>query len=328
MKNVIKSYLPFLLWLLVAACSLTPQYVRAGDMLAQRTYRIGYLAGGAGPTFDAFREGLRDAGYVEGRDVVIETRFSEGRAERFPALIAELIERKVDLLVAGSPPGVIAAIKADTSIPIVTAGFGDPAAMARTLGRPASHITGTTLPVKGIAGRWIEMLAQACPDIARVAVLTNPANPSRDTWLADLRQAAVPAGIKLDIHDVGDREALGKALAAIASGGAGGLIVTGDPVFLIERARIVTFAREGKLPAAYFSKLFADDGGLLSYGPSLEDSYRKAPRYVDRILKGAKPADLPMEPATVELVVNLRAAKQIGVAIPDAIVRRADKVIE
>jgi len=317
MRSVLKSYIPFFIWLLLATFAF-----------AQPPHRIGYVAGGPGPTFDAFREGLREAGYVEGRDIVIETRFSEGRADRFPALIGELLERKVDLLVAGSPPGAIAAIKTDTTTPIVIAGVGDPAGIAKRLGRPAAHITGTTLPIKGIANRWLEILRETRPDATHVAVLTNPANPSRAIWMSDLEESARAAGVKLEVHDVGDKYALAKALAAISAGGARALIVTGDPVFVFDRAQIVAFAQECGLATVYFSKLFVDDGGLMAYGPSLEDSYRKAPRYVDRILKGAKPAELAMEPSRVELVVNLRTARAQGVTIPAAIVKRADRVIE
>lgn len=297
-------------------------------MAAKSTYRIGYVASIGGPTFEAFRQGLRDAGYVEGRDVALEARFTEGRMERFPTLVDELLRSGVDVLVAGSPPGATAALKADTTVPIVIAGITDPRGLAKAMGRPAGHVTGTSLATSEIGGSWVDLLRQVCPDIARIAVLANPAHAGRDRWLRDIRAAAQRLDVRIDVHDVGEASALDGALAAIASGGAQGLIVTGDPVFLIERAKLVAFAEKRQLPAAYFSKLFADSGGLIAYGGSLEDSYRMSARYVDRILKGANPSDLAVEDTRLELVVNKRAASALGIAIPEALARRADKVIE
>jgi putative ABC transport system substrate-binding protein len=290
--------------------------------------RIGYVASTAGPTFDAFRQGMRDAGYVEGRDFSLEARFTEGRQERFPAMVDELLRRGVEVLLAGSPTGAIAALKADTSTPIVIAGVTDPHGLAGALGRPSKHVTGTSVASREAGARWVEMLKQVCPGMTQAAVLANPAHRSRDRWVGDIREAALRLGVRIDVHDAGDSAGLEEALAAIAASDAQGLIVTGEPVFLVDRAKIIAFAERRRIPAVYFSKLFADSGGLLAYGGSLEDSYRMSSRYIDRILKGAKPSDLPVEDTRVELVVNKRSAQALGIALPEDLLRRADKVIE
>ena len=333
MLNVIRHYAPFLVWLLLAAFALTPTFAHSAQLLGevraeQPVKRIGYVSGAAGPTFDAFRQGLRDAGYVEGRDIVLETRFSEGRAERFPQLIAEVLARGVDVLVAGSPPGVTAAIQAQARTPVVAAGVADPAGIARRLGKPSTHITGTSLASEGVAGEWVRIAAALQPGINRVAVLVNPEHPSRATWSADMQQAAAKAGVRLDLHEVRQPRDLDVALLAIGDGGAQALIVTGDPMFLAERKKIAGFAEDCKLPAIYFSALFPEAGGLVAYGASLEASYRRSAAFVDRILRGAQPVELAIEPVPPELVVNLRAARALGIALPDALVRRADRVIQ
>ena len=346
MFNVLRSYFPFFVWLFLVAAALRPslsaaseagsidaalepvQSLLAGAIVPKKPARIGYVAGGAGPTLEAFRQGLREAGYSEGRDVILETRFSDGKPERFPALIAELLARPVDVLVAGSPPGALAALRTDTSVPIVTAGVADAAGIARRLGRPAAHVTGTTLPTSGIASQWLPFVKGMKPGVKRVAVLTNPANPSRETWMRDIRESAQMHDVRLAVYDVGSAAELERTLAAIRADAPDALFVTGDPVFLTDRAKIVAFAADCELPAAYFSKLFADAGGLIAYGPSLEDSYRRAPAYVARILRGAKPAELPIEAARVELVVNLRTAKALGVTVPRTVLERADALIE
>ena len=303
-------------------------YLAQATAPAPKPRRVGYVASMGGVTFDAFREGLRAAGYTEGKDIVIETRFTEGRNDRFPALVAELLESKVDVLLAGSPPGAIAAIKADTTTPIVIAGVSDPMDLAKSLRRPAGHITGTSLGTDALGGKWIAMLKEASPGLTRTAILVNPNHPSRERWMRDMGEQARALKLEVAIHEASDAASLEKALAAIEASDAQGLVVTGDPAFVLNRDKVIATVERRRLPAVYFSKLFADSGGLLAYGGSLEDSYRRAPAYIDRILKGAKPSDLPVEPAGIELVVNQKAAKKLGIALPQSLVRRADKVIE
>jgi len=283
--------------------------------------------------FDAFRQGLKELGYVEGRNIVVEARFAEGRVERFPALVAELIGLKVDVLLAGSPAGAVAAKKASTTVPIVFAGVGDPVAsgVVASLARPGGNITGVAAGAGGAAfgGKWLELLKEALPGVSRVAVLANRSNPTNTPNLKGVEAAARDLKVKLDILDAGNAAELDRALAAIGASGAQAIIVTSDPFLLEKRAALVQFAASKRLPAMYFFKLFADAGGLMSYGASLEESYRRAATYVDKILKGAKPADLPVEqPMRFEFVINMKTARALGLGIPQSLLLRADHAIE
>lgn len=281
----------------------------------------------------AFRQGLAELGYVEGKNVVIETRFAGNRRDRFPELIADLIKLKVDVIVTGSAPGAIAAKRATSTVPIVFAGVIDPVALGivTSLARPGGNVTGVTYGAGGsaVAGKWLELLKEAIPRMTRVAVLSNPADPGREEYVREIRAAAQTLKVEIKLFDASDDATLEEALAAIGTSGAHGLIVTGSAYFGGNRARLVRYAAEKRIPAIYFFSLFPDAGGLMSYGASLEESYRKAASYVDKILKGMKPADLPVEqPTRFELVVNLRAAKAIGVTVPQSLLVRADRVIE
>jgi len=304
---------------------------------AAGVHRIGFVSATSpspsNPQFDAFHQGLRELGYVEGKNVIVEARFAEGRLERLPALVAELIGLKVDVLLAGSPAGAVAAKKASTTVPIVFAGVGDPVAsgIVASLARPGGNITGVAVGTGGPAfgGKWLELLKEALPGVSRVAVLANRSNPSNSPYLKGVEAAAQTLKVKLDVHDAGNATELDRALAAIGASGAQAIIVTTDPFLFSNRATLVQFAASKRLPAMYFFKLFADAGGLMSYGASLEESYRRAATYVDKILKGAKPADLPIEqPTRFELVINLKTAKALGITIPQSVLLRADQVIE
>jgi putative ABC transport system substrate-binding protein len=299
-----------------------------------RVYRIGFVGSDAsGPQIDAFREGLKELGYVEGKNVVLETRFAEGRSERFPELIAQVLRLKVDVLVVGSTPAARAAKKATTTVPIVFASLFDPvgAGIVASLARPGGNITGAAIGVggSGFAGKWVELLKEAVPDLSYVAVLANSANPANAASVREIEAAARPLKMKLDLFDVGNTTNLDRALATIRRSGVQAVIVTNDPFFTPNRTKLVQFAASNRLPTVYFFKIFAESGGLMVYGASLEDSYRTAATYVDKIFKGAKPADLPIEqPTRFELVINLKTAKALGLTIPPSLLLRADKVIE
>jgi len=325
---------------LIAAGALlaVPRFVQAQQ--AARVYRIGLVTPlSAVPeptTVHAFRQGLRELGYVEGKNVIIDARSAEGRPERFPELVAEVIRLKVDVLVVGSTVGALAAKKATTTVPIVFAGIIDPVApgIVASLARPGGNITGATFGIggSGFAGKWVELLKDAVPSVSQAAVLWNSANPASAPLVREIQSAARILKVKLDVLDAGDLTKLDRALAAIGASGASGaqaIIVTNDPFFVANRAKLVQFAASKRLPAMYFTKLFADAGGLMAYGGSLEDSWRRAAVYVDKILKGAKPADLPVEqPTTFELVINLKTARVLGLAIPQSLLLRADQVLE
>ena len=301
---------------------------------APRVYRIGFVASSATALeIDAFRQRLTELGYVEGKNVIVEARFSEGRFERLPELVAEVLRLKVDVLVVGSTPAALAAKRATTTTPIVFASLFDPvgAGIVASLAHPGGNITGASIGVggAGLAGKWLELLKEAVPAVSHVAVLSNSANPASMTSVREIEAAARILNVRLDVLDAGNAPTLDRALATIGMSGAQGIIVTNDPFFTVNRAQLIQFAASKRLPAVYFFRLFADDGGLMVYGASLEDSYRKAAAYVDKILKGAKPADLPVEqPTRFELVINLKTAKALGLTISQRVLLRADQVIE
>jgi putative ABC transport system substrate-binding protein len=282
---------------------------------------------------DAFRDQLRELGYVEGRNLVIEIRHAQGRPERLPEIVAELIRLKVDVLVSGSTAGVLAAKKATTTMPIVFATVFDPvgAGIVPSLGRPGGNVTGLAIGVsgEGFGGKWVQLLKDVVPDLSRVSVLWNSTNPSSAVYLREVQAAARSMTVRVDVLDTATAANLDRALAGIGKSPGRGIIVTPDPFFHAHRARLVQFFESQRLPAIYFSKLFVDAGGLMSYGASFEDSWRKAAVYVDRILKGAQPGDLPIEqPTKFELVVNLKAAKALGVSVPQSLLVRADRISE
>lgn len=313
-----------------AALLATPQFVRA--QRADRVHRIGFVSPTAsGARNDAFLQGLRDHGYFPGRNVDIEMRFAEGRPERLPALVDEVIRLGVDVLVVGATIGARAAKQATATLPIVFAGSSDPVAggIVSNLSRPGGNITGTSLAYgDGFAGKWLELLREAAPDVSRFAVLWSSSNAAAANFGRELQIAARALKVGVDLHDATQPRELDQAFAAIAASGAQGLIVTPSPFAATELVRLVRFAATTRLPTMYFSEDFPDAGGLMSYGPSIADAYRRAAGHVDRVLKGAKPGELPVEqPTKFDLVVNAATVKALGRDFPRSIVVRADRVI-
>ncbi|HEY5637206.1 MAG TPA: ABC transporter substrate-binding protein [Burkholderiales bacterium] len=300
---------------------------------ATRLFRIGFLSPTPpGPRNEAFLEGLRQLGYTQGHNVVVEMRFAEGRPERLPGLVEELIGLRVDVLVVGATIGARAAKKATTTIPIVFAGSSDPVAggIVSNLAHPGGNITGFSFAVgDGFAGKWLELLYGAAPAVSHFAALWSSSNAAAARFVKELGLAAKNLNVRLDVHHATNLAELDEALAAIVGSDARGLIVTPSPFSATQRDKLVRFAASHRLPAMYFTDSFADAGGLMSYGPSIVDTYRQAAGHVDRILKGAKPGDLPVELATrFELTVNLRTANALGLRIPQSTLLRADRVIE
>ena len=307
--------------------------VNPGNVDAQQVARVGFVAVEKSSSFDAFVQGLKELGYVEGKNVRVEARFADGRLQRLPKLARELIQLKVDVLVAGSPAGAVAAKKASTTVPIVFAGVGDPltTGIVSNLSRPEGNVTGVAIGVGGpaLGGKWLELLKETLPSLSHVAVLANRSNKSNSPYLQGVEAAARTLQVRIDIFDARNPAELDRALSAIGDGGAQGLIVTADPFLFASRATLVQFAAARRLPAMYFFKHFVSLGGLMSYGASRDESYRRAAFYVDRILKGAIPADLPIEqPTQFELVVNMKTAKVLGLEIPQTLLLRADHLIE
>jgi putative tryptophan/tyrosine transport system substrate-binding protein len=303
----------------------------AEAQLAGKVYQVGVLTSTTHFTH-AFRQGLRELGYVEGRNIIIEQRSTQGQSARFPEFVAEVIRLEVDVLVVSGIAAALAAQNATTTIPIVFLGVSDPAGqgLVASLARPGANITGTSLALgEGFAGKWVELLKEAVPRLSQVAVLWNSTNPVAPTFVNEVQAAARALRVKVELADVRNVTEVDSAFAVIAASTAGGLIVTPDPLFFAHRARLVQFASSRRLPAIYFFRDFVDDGGLMAYGASLAEAFRRAASYVDRILKGAKPGDLPVEqPTKFELIINLKTAKALGLAIPPSLLARADQVIE
>jgi len=304
----------------------------------KKVHRIGYLLAG-NPTsesarFEAIRLALRDLGYIEGQNIAIEYRYAEGKADRFSELAAELVRRKVDIIVvAGGVAPTHAAKNATKTIPIVMSGAGaDPveAGVVESLARPGGNVTGVTNLNRELAGKRLELLKEAVPKVARVAVLYDPANPPSVLDVKeDLPVAARALKLTIQSWEVRAANDFEKVFAALNKERPDGLYVPGGQLLTTNRERIAAFALKSRLPSVYQSKETVDAGGLMSYGADLADSYRRVAIYVDKILKGAKPADLPVEqPTKFELVINLKTAKQIGVTIPQKVLGRADKVIK
>lgn len=283
-------------------------------------------------SFDAFRQGLREAGHIEGKNIILEVRSAEGKSERLPQLIAELLSLKVEVIVAASTPGALAVKKATTTVPVVFGGVLDPvgSGIVASLARPGGNITGVTFGIggAGFGGKWVELLKEAAPDVSHVAAVWNSVNPDASV-VRDMQAGARTVNVRLDVLDAGNLTQLDRAFAAIGTSGARALIVTADPFSFPNCAKLVQFGASKRMPAVYVSKDFVDVGGLMSYGSSLAESYRRAAAHVDKILKGAKPADLPIEqPTKFELVINVKAARALGLTIPQMLVARADQVIE
>ena len=303
---------------------------------ATRVPRIGWLGGptreSAEPFVQAFQRGLKDLGWVEGQNIVIEWRFAGGRAERLPDLAAELVRLQVDLIVVPSTPTALAAKNATKTIPLVTVGVGDPVGLGlvASLARPGGNITGLTAVVSPeIAGKQLELLKEAAPKVSRAAVLWNPATQGTALFLKETEIAARALGIQLQLLEARSLNDFDGTFAAMATKRAGALLVLGDVMFVTHRIRLADLAAKGRLPAMYTLREYVEAGGLMSYGPITPELFRRAATYVDKILKGARPADLPIErPSKFELVINLKAARAIGLTIPRSSLLRADQAIE
>jgi len=297
--------------------------------------RIGYLVPGSASTsrssVDGFRQGLRDLGYVEGKNIVIEYRYAEGRDDRVRDLAADLVRLKVDIIVTSSTVAVGAAKELTGTIPIVMTGTGDPVAtgLVANLARPGGNVTGLSAVSSDLSTKQLELVREIVPRIRRVAVLFDPANPVNIPAWKEMEGVAPGLGLQLLPLEVRGPEEYEPAFGAAARGRADALLVRRDPINQNYQTRIVSLAAQSKLPAMCPLRQYVEVGGLVSYGVSTVDLSRRAAMYVDKILKGAKPADLPIEqPMKFEMVINLKAAKQIGLTIPPNVLVRADRVIK
>ena len=298
-----------------------------------RVPRIGLLSPGrAGPSpgHEAFRQGLYALGYVEGKNIVIEHRFAEGKPESFLDLATELVHLKVDVIVAGSFPGTRAVKQATSTIPIVTIS-ADPVGtgLAQSLSRPGGNVTGFSYMTPDLSGKRLELLKEAVARLTRVAVLWNSAYSHEVLAFRETELAAKALGVQLQFLEVRDSNEFDAAFSAMARKRTEALIVFENVITIFHRRLIADLAAKNRLPSMYERREFVEDGGLIAYGPSVPDMYRRAATFVDKILKGTKPQDLPVEqPTKFELIINLKTAKQIGVTIPPNVLARADQVIK
>jgi ABC-type uncharacterized transport system substrate-binding protein len=330
-NNKNHQLLCFVLCALLLALSLPAQAQQSGKI-----YRIGFLSGGfPSPTHwtTTLRTYLHDLGYIESKNISIESRFSENKPERLPALADELVRLKVDLIVAGGTDNARAAKNATKTIPIVTAGIGvDPvvAGLVQSLARPGGNVTGLTNLSTELVGRRLELLKEAVPKVTGIAVLYDPMAPGSKRELKEVLPVAADAlGLTVRSWEVRDTAGFEKVFAGLRKERPDGFYVIGGPLVGANVNRIADFALKGQLPSVYGSKEYVSAGGLMSYAVDEIERYRRVAIYVDKILKGAKPADLPVEqPTKFELVINLNTAKEIGVTIPQKVLARADKVIK
>jgi putative ABC transport system substrate-binding protein len=321
---------------LTLAVALLAAPLAAGAQQPGNVPRIGWLGGPTRESAEAFtrefRQGLKDLGWVEGQNILIEWRFAGGRAERLPELAAELVRLRVDLIVAPSTPTAVAAKNATTTIPIVMVAPADPVelGLVASLARPGGNITGLTSMIgQEIAGKQFELLKEAVPKVSRMAVLWNPATPGNALALREAENAARALGVEPQVLEARSPDDFEGAFAAMSRKRAGALLVLADVMFTTHRRRLAALAATSRLPAMYGTRQFVDDGGLVSYGYNTFDNFRRAAAYVDKILKGAKPRDLPIErPTRFELVINRKTAKALGLTIPAALLARADQVID
>jgi ABC-type uncharacterized transport system substrate-binding protein len=298
---------------------------------AEKVYRIGMLGSSASdPLVEAFKQGLRELGYVEGRNIMVEYRSAEGRPDRLPDLAADLVRLKVDVIVASSQ-GAVAAKQATTTIPIVMPIITDPVrlGLVASLAKPGGNATGFATQNDELPGKWMELVKETLPNASRVAVLFHPTYDG-GVQLKASEAAARSLGVRLQALKVERPDDFGTAFAAVQKNRAEALIISSSPLFYTHRARLVEFAAKHRIPTIYHqSEFVVGSGGLMSYGPDFHDLFRRSATYVDKILKGARPADLPVQqPTKFELVINLKTAKALGLTIPPSVLGRADQVIE
>ncbi len=325
-----KKVVGLAIWAVLLALSFP-----AGAQQAKKIPRIGFLASVSASSdadrIEAFRLGLHELGYVEGQNVTIEYRWADGKFEQLPDLAAELVRLKVDVIVAVVTQASLAAKKATGTIPIVMVGVSDPvgSGLVASLARPGTNITGTSSMTAEIVGKLLELLKETVPKISRVAALWNPANSVfQALQLRETEVAARALGVQLQILEARGPDEIDRAFAAMVKERTKALLILGDPVFTSHRKRIADLAAKYRVPAVSGTREYVEAGGLMAYGPSFPDMHRRAATYVDKILKGTKPADLPVEqPKKFEFIINLKAAKQIRLTIPPNVLARADTVI-
>ena len=319
------------IFIAVLALALLAASLAADAQQAARIPRVAWLRPGSAPDpmLEAFRQGLRDLDYIEGKNIAIEARWAEGKSDRLPPLAAELVRLRVDVIVTNTMPAILAAQQATSTIPIVTVS-ADPVGtgLAKTLARPGGNITGLSILGPKLEGKRLELLKAALPRVTRVGFLWNPANTATQLRFREAQAAAKALGIKLQSAEVRQPDELPKAFAAMTKERVGAVLVP-SAFAALHKVQIAEIATRNRLPVMYDSRDLMDAEGLMSYGPDNPDLYRRTASYVDKILKGANPGDLPIEqPTKFDLVINLKTAKALGLTIPRSLLNRADEVIQ
>jgi len=313
----------------VAGCILAVPFAAAAQPSA-RLPRIGILANYEGSSWDGFRRGMRELGYVDGRTIAMHWRFADGKIDRYPALASELVEAKVDLIVTSGTPAALAAKKATASIPIVMtiSAFPEKVGLVESLSHPGGNITGFSHAAPEVTGKRLQLLKQLAPKTVRIVVLGNAASPIDVLAIREIQTAAAALGIELQRIDARTPDDHAAAFAAVTASGVDAMHVVGNPANFKNAQAIADFALRSRLPSSYEEREFALVGGLISYAASYPDLYLRAATYVDKILKGAKPGELPVQhPTKFELVINLKTATALGLAIPPPLLLQADEVI-
>jgi len=307
----------------------------AAEAQPSKKVRIGYLSGNppsdTKDAFDAFQTKLHALGYIEGQNLLFEARYADGRYERLPQLAADLVRLKVDVIFAYGTPGSLAAKNATRVIPIVFAPVSDPvlAGLVATLTRPGGNVTGVTLNNPELSAKRVSLLKEAVPAASRVVVLANPDFAPSPSLVAETRRGARVLGMQIQVLEIRQPQELAKAFGTMAAGKTHAVVILPDPMFIAERRRIVELAATSRIPAMYHLRQFVEAGGLMSYGADYVEAFQQGALLVDKILKGAKPADLPVEqPWRFPLVINLKTAKALGLTIPQPLLLRADQVVE
>jgi putative tryptophan/tyrosine transport system substrate-binding protein len=298
---------------------------------ATKIHRIGVLGNNESPTWDGFRKGLRELGYVDGQNIAIVYRWSDGFTERLPSLAIDLVSQRVDLIVASGTQATRAAMQATSTIPIVmaTGAYPDKLGLVASLARPGGNVTGLSNVGPELNAKSLQLLKELAPRISRLAIIHNPSSPVEAIAVPELKAAAQAAGVEVLPVEVRTPDEFAAAFSALLDRRPDALMAIGNPANFRNRQLIADFALERRLPSVYHERMFVQAGGLLSYAPSMPEMFRRAATYVDKILKGAKPADLPVEqPTEFELVINRRTAQALGLTIPPSLVLRADQIIE
>jgi ABC-type uncharacterized transport system substrate-binding protein len=301
---------------------------------AEKLYQVGLLSTGSGPTWRdqwaPFIEAMRELHYIEGRNLVLRPAFGDGRAERLPALAADLVRAQVDVIVTTGGPAVVAAQRATSSIPIVMMVVTDPVAqgLAASLARPGGNVTGLTSLVPGLSQKYVELLREVLPTASQFTVVVSPANPPPEQR-RELEEAGRVLGVAVSIVQVSGPDDFADVLVRAKQDGAAGIIVPSDPVTFLHRRALAHLALQYRLPGIYWSREYVEEGGLMTYSANLADLRRRAATYVDKILRGVRPADLPIEqPTRFELVLNLKTAQALGLTLPPTLLFQADEVIK